>query len=183
MNAGRAVWLSLLLLAACSRIEPLERPITAANDLDYHAWQKDHFVTLRPEDRELYQRAVQEIRYFVMTEMPGLSAAEQNRQLLSQLDGLKPRTVIAQGLLFANARMEPELAHDRGVLERNRFLLEKTPNTDEQVQTLRQAIDSIELRIARAEEKIRQNEELIRRFDPAASIQRPPPPAASPSST
>lgn len=176
MNAGRAVlFFSGLLLAACTRVDSLDRPIEAANQLDYDAWQKDHFGTLPPEYRERYREAVQEIRYFIMTEMSGLSASDQRRQLLVQLDGLKPRTVIAQGLLFANARVEPELLHDRGVLQRNEFLLHKTPNTEEQTANLQAAIESIQIRIARAEEKIRRNEELIRRFDPSATITRPKP--------
>lgn len=62
------------------------------------------------------------------------------------------------------------MLHDRGVLQCNEYRCNKRPNTPELEANLKEAIESIQARIARAEEKMRQNDELIQNFNASAII-------------
>lgn len=156
-----AVLLFALLLAGCSPSDPLDQVVEASSKLDYDIWANHHLGALSPADAAHYTKAFDELRIFSVTQWGGRPPEEQMKHVLDQIHGLKVRTVIAQGLLFANRRLELLVESDQATLQRNEGL-QMTPNTREQRRVLELTHKDIAGRIALNEREIRRNEIVIR---------------------
>ncbi len=157
-----AVALVSLLVAGCGPSDPLDQVVEAGSKLNYDMWANHHLGALSPTDTAHYNKAFDELRIFSVTQWAGRSPEEQMKHVLDQIHGLKVRTVIAQGLLFANRRLELLVESDQATLKRNEGL-QMTPNTGEQRRVLALTHKDIAGRIELNQREIRRNKIVIRR--------------------
>ena len=144
-----------LLLVGCGSSNPLDARITANDALGFSLWRAQHDSSLSPDQREMLDKALQEMRFHIMSAEETSGAEFIQATLMEEVDGRTVREVIQMGLGWELSRAKDEWTALKTGMERNARFRTKPGDTDSvdylallrerQATRLKAAADEIEL--------------------------------------